>query len=233
MSRASSLYRLQQLDLELEGSHRRIDEIQRILGDDQALNRCLAALEAAEGVVREKSAVKLGAEHAVASQKDKIAQNEKALYGGAVRNPKELQDLQQESESLKRFLGTLEDRLLEAMIDLEEAEGERDRAKAALDSLQASRSTQHADLQQEHQSLLDKIERLGAEHEAAQASISAEDLALYGDIQSRLGGVVVALVQDGTCSACGVNLARSVQQATHSGTELVRCNQCGRILYAG
>ena len=96
MSRASSLYRLQELDLELEGSHRRIDEINHVLGDDQALNRCLAVLESAEGVVREKSAAKLGAEHAVASQKTKIAQNEKALYGGAVRNPKELQDLQQE-----------------------------------------------------------------------------------------------------------------------------------------
>jgi predicted nucleic acid-binding Zn-ribbon protein len=233
MSRASSLYRLQELDLELEGCRNRVEEIKRILGDDEELNRRLGVLERAEAVVREESSAKTKAEHAVESQKTKMAQNEKALYGGAIHNPKELQDLQNKAEALQRFLTTLEDRLLEAMIQLEEAEKERDAASAKLDSLRESRGAQHADLQQEHQGLLDKIDRLGAEHEAAEASISPEDLALYQDLQHRLGDVVVALVQDGTCNACGVNLARSVQQSTHSGAEIVRCNQCNRILYAG
>ena len=42
-----------------------------------------------------------------------------------------------------------------------------------------------------------------------------------------------ALVDEGTCSACGLALPGSEQQKVRSGDELVLCRQCGRILYAG
>jgi predicted nucleic acid-binding Zn-ribbon protein len=51
------------------------------------------------------------AEAEVGRQKVKIEQSESNLYSGNVKNPKELQDLQNEIAALKRYLITLEDRV--------------------------------------------------------------------------------------------------------------------------
>ncbi|KPK89361.1 MAG: hypothetical protein AMJ88_17715 [Anaerolineae bacterium SM23_ 63] len=233
MSRASSLYRLQQLDFELMNSHERIEEIRQILEDDQAIVRLREILEISEMQLKDARTAHSTARHDVDTQRAKIEQTEKTLYGGQVRNPKELQERQQEAESLRRYLVTLEDRLLEAMIRLDEMQEQRDTADEALTHALEKQAHQHSGLKQELEELLAKIERLDAEREAALASVVQEDQELYEDIRKRLGGRAIALVQEGSCSACGMVVAHSVQQLIRSGSDLIRCSQCGRILYAG
>jgi predicted nucleic acid-binding Zn-ribbon protein len=150
-----------------------------------------------------------------------------------VTNPKELQDLQMESESLHRYLETLEDRYLEAMVVLEQAENAHLEATEALDVLQQRKARQHSQLTAEKEELIGNIARLDEERQAATVDVNDEDYALYDELQVRLSGKVLALLSDGVCSACGVELARSRQQEVASGSDLVRCSQCSRILYAG
>jgi predicted nucleic acid-binding Zn-ribbon protein len=190
-------------------------------------------LEDQEGVLSEARSANSSAEHAVGSQRDKIAQTDKALYSGSVTNPKELQDLQMESESLHRYLETLEDRYLEAMVVLEQAENAHLEATEALDVLQQRKARQHSQLTAEKEELIGNIARLDEERQAATVDVNDEDYALYDELQVRLSGKVLALLSDGVCSACGVELARSRQQEVASGSDLVRCSQCSRILYAG
>lgn len=233
MSRASSLYRLQQLDLELDHSRPRIEEIKAILEDDREIVRHRQALSEAEEKLKTARKANSKADHAVSSQRSKIERTEKTLYGGTVRNPKELQDRQQEAESLKRFLGTLEDRLIEAMIALEEAQFQRDTADETLGAALKSRDAQHEDLNQERDQLMAAITRMEAEREAALVDVDRQDLNLYDELRKQAGSIAIALVQEGNCSACGLGLAQSIQQSIRSGNELVRCGQCRRILYAG
>jgi hypothetical protein len=233
MSRASSLYRLQQLDIELLNSQERVEEIQQILEDDKEIVRLRGVLENSETELITTKTAHSTARHDVDTQRAKIERTEKTLYGGFVRNPKELQERQQEAESLSRYLVTLEDRLLEAMIHLDETQEERDTADEALTRALENQAHQHRDLNLELESLLAKFERLDAEREAALASVVQGDQALYEDLRKRLGGRAIVLVHEGGCSACGLVLAHSVQQSIRSGSDLVRCGQCGRILYAG
>lgn len=233
MSRASSLYRLQQLDIELMSCHERVKEIQQVLEDDDAVVRLREILETSENKLKDARTNHSTARHDVDTQRAKIEQTEKTLYGGFVQNPKELQDRQQEAESLKRYLVTLEDRLLEAMIRLDETQEWRDTANEALTRALENQAHQHRELKQELESLSTKNKRLDAEREAALASVIQEDQELYEDIRKRLGGMTIVLVQEGSCSACGMVLAHSMQQSIRSGSDLIRCGQCGRILYAG
>lgn len=233
MSRASSLYRLQQLDIELMNSHERVEEIQQILEDDKEVVRLRRILENSEAELKTAKTAHTTARHDVDSQRAKIERTEKTLYGGFVQNPKELQERQQEAESLRRYLVTLEDRLLEAMIDLDESQEERDTADEALTRALDNQAHQHKDLNFELENLFAKIERLDAEREAALASVVQDDQALYETLLKRLGGRAIVLVHEGSCSACGLVVAHSVQQSIRSGSELIRCGQCGRILYAG
>jgi predicted nucleic acid-binding Zn-ribbon protein len=233
MSRASSLYRLQQIDESLDRAHERIEEITRILADDEEIRQKKKICAAKEATFEIARKAHKKADDAVAAQRTKIEQTERTLYGGSVRNPKELQDRQQEAESLKRYLVTLEDRLLDAMIELDEAEKAFSAARDDLAQTEASKATMHQDLIEEREQLSMEISRCEAEREAAVTDVSEEDLQLYESLRDRFAGMVIALARDSSCSACGMELARSVHQEIRTEDTLIRCHQCGRILYAG
>jgi predicted nucleic acid-binding Zn-ribbon protein len=233
MSRVSSLFRLQEIDTTLENSRTRIQEIEEILENDAAVLESKQALSQAEETLAEARTVRNQAEHAVENQREKIKQTEDKLYSGTVTNPKELEELQMESESLKRYLETLEDRLLESMLHYEEVEAGHDSRQAEYELVSAERSMEHKNLQQEMEALKATIEKLSEERQAAEANVGEDDLRRYEKARQKTVGAVVVRVQDGSCTACGLTVARSVLQVVSQGNELVTCDQCSRILYAG
>lgn len=233
MSRASSLYRLQALDLELDRTRSRLSEIETALSDDEALPRTRKELLEAEARLQALRSAARGAEHNVTAHQAKLEQAEAALYSGSIRNPKELQDLQHEVEALRRFKPTLEDRLLDAMVDLEEAELQCEALGQEAARLEALLATKRSSLLEERGRAMGDVERLQAEREAALASVPDADNRLYSQLRETRGGVAVALLQDDSCSACGLTQAHSLRQSIRMGPDLVCCKQCGRILYAG
>lgn len=233
MSRASSLYRLQELDLELEASKNRIQSIEAELADDEALGKAQKAVDAGEEALVTARSANLAAEHAFASQQEKIKATESRLYGGTVTNPKELQDLQLESEALKRYLETLEERLLEAMLDLDEAQKNAEQARQSLTAVEARQIETTAQLRGELSSFKEKVGRLKVEREAAFGDVDQDDLKIYEHLRGYVGEHAVVLMRSGSCSACGVDLGQSQQQEVRNNEVPFACPQCGRILYAG
>jgi hypothetical protein len=233
VSRASSLYRLQELDLAIDRASARLAEIDRLLGGSASVRAARAADEKARAALQLGQAGVKEAEHGVAGQRAKLETAERALYGGSVHNPKELQDLQADVESLKRHLAVLEDRALETMMALEELEGAGSRAAEALASAETAQRTEHASLAVERQQLLARTSTLQAEREAALAGVAERDLALYSRLRESMGGNALALLRDDSCGACGVGLSAAECQTVRNRPEPVRCHQCGRILYAG
>lgn len=233
MSRASGLYRLQQVDLAIDQATGRLTAIESELGESGRLESSQKASSTAELARQEASASAHSAEAAVDDQRRRIDETDQKLYGGSIQNPKELQELQQESESLRRHLATLEDRLLEAMIRLEQATEQADERKAERELAEADRTGQVKSLRDERKTVGAELERLRVEREAAAASVAAEDLQLYTRLRTSLGGLAVVELRDDSCGACGLTLGSSAWQEVRSGASAVRCKQCGRILYAG
>jgi predicted nucleic acid-binding Zn-ribbon protein len=234
MSSAHSLYLLQKVDLALDKNNARLMEIHSILENSDELRKARDALSQSEDCLHGKQSELKSAEHTVEMQRDKLEDTEDDLYGGLITNPKELQDLQMEAESLKRFLSTLEDRLLDVMVEFEQAEEDVENARSMLENIEQMRKIEHQQLLQEQLQLVEDNERLDGNREAALASVSAEDLSLYQGLRERQGGAVVAILEeDGSCSMCGLSIAASLCQTIRSGKQIVQCNQCKRILYAG
>jgi predicted nucleic acid-binding Zn-ribbon protein len=163
----------------------------------------------------------------------KIEQTEATLYGGKVRNPKELQDLQNESAALKRYLNTLEERQLEALIVFEENEAKHQAAAERLMKVEEEvRQTNHH-LIAEQASLAREIERLETERDAVALPIPREEVVLYENLRAQKRGVAVARINNNTCAACGSSLNAALLQAARSPNQITRCDTCGRILFAG
>ncbi len=211
----------------------KLGSIQAELATAGGLDARRTRLQAAEHTLHESRAGNAFAENEVAVLRAKLEATEVALYGGSVRNPKELADLQHESEALRRHIAALDDRLLEAMLALEAAEAEFSRARDELQAGETAWSHARQKLEAAQSDSIQHIERLEGQREATMASVPAVDLALYESVRKTYGGTAVAAILDACCGACGVAVAPSIAQTVRSNPELVRCRQCNRILYAG
>ncbi len=232
MSAALGLYRLQQVDSQMDAIRARLAVIRQTLENDLELRAAAQALTAAETLHKQAAGALKQSEAEVEKQSLKIKQTEASLYSGNVKNPKELQDLQMEIASLKKHLGTLEERELEAMLHAEETEKNLEQAKAQLAGIQSNVLTQHRDLAAESETLKKDLERLESERQAAIGNLDAQSLKTYEGLRQHKRGIAVAALSEDSCSACGATLTASQQQHARS-VPLFYCPTCGRILYAG
>lgn len=233
MSAAFGLYRLQQTDTQIDQAQSRLAAIRQMLENDAEARQANARLTEANERWHNAKQTLRQCEAEVEAQRLKIEQNEASLYGGTVRNPKELQDLQNEVAALKRHLATLEDRQLEAMLECEEAEHEYKQAKADQEIALARLSTQNRDLNNELTSLERNLQRLRAERQVTAAAIPQALLTQYESLRQTRRGLALTTISDNSCNACGTTLTAAIQQAARSPSQVAFCPTCGRILYAG
>lgn len=232
MSAALGLFRLQQVDRKLDQSKARITAIREIMDNDTELQAALREVELAGEKQKIAKALLRESEALVKAQEIKIEQAESSLYGGSIHNPKELQDLQNEVASLKRYLGTLEERELEAMLDVDGTLEDLKAAEAALVELQSRRGDHHKQLIEEQSTLMRNVERLQSERQAVVSDLALQSIEVYEGLRSRRRGIAVAEVSDGACTACGTTLTPALQQSARSTSQVAYCPSCGRILYA-
>jgi len=233
MSLSSNLHRLQLIDTQLDQAHNRFDEINRILNDSTTLDEVKAIANLSEQNLTQQRKILHEIENQAKDLKFKIEQNESTLYSGRIRNPKELQDLQNEVASLKRYQTTIEDRQLEAMLSVEEGEEIHQAHNNEVERVRGQLEEIFAGLRGEKSALLGTLERLEVERQAASNMIQAQDLGLYDQLRRMRSGIAVARITDRSCSACGSMLTPALVQAASSPTQLARCSSCNRILYAG
>jgi predicted nucleic acid-binding Zn-ribbon protein len=232
MSASLGLYRLQQVDRQIDQARAQLEIIHKTLENDTELRDALAKMEEARNANHGARHELKNAEAETQSQKIKIEQAEASLYGGKVQNPKELQDLQKDVASLKKHLLTLEERELECMLKAETTENILSDANTQLEQIQARRGDEHKKLLDDQATYLKDLERLGEEREASVNPIESSLLAVYDNLRKQKHGVAVADFSDNACASCGSTLNAAVQQNAKSSKQLAYCPTCGRILYA-
>jgi predicted nucleic acid-binding Zn-ribbon protein len=233
MSASLSLYRLQQIDSQIDQITGRLEDIQKTLENDDQLKLAVSNAASSEDKLHKAQIMLHRAESETEAQRVKIQQSESSLYGGNVKNPKELQDLQNEVAALKRHLATLEDRQLEAMLANDEAETALKQAQSNLTNTRSKLATQNSSLNGEQDTLNKNLERLRSERQAVTGDLDKNLLLRYEELRQDRRGVAVANVSEDACSACGTTLTPSQQQAARAFTQITFCPTCGRFLYSG
>lgn len=232
MSAALGLYRLQQVDSQMDQIQARLKTIRQTLENDLELRAATEACDSAESKHKKSESALKQAETEVEKQRIKIEQSEASLYGGLVHNPKELQDLQKEIVSLKRHLETLEERQLEAMLEVETTESELKAAQKKLEAVKSNLGDQNRGLTSESDALKKDYERLQSERDAVLGGVGAQEIRTYDQLRKQKRGIAVSALHDNSCAACGTTLTASQQQTARSTSQLFSCPTCGRILYA-
>ncbi|MBW6466248.1 MAG: hypothetical protein K0B06_07085 [Brevefilum sp.] len=231
MSESLNLFRLQKLDSRIDHIKTRLVQIDRALSDDRRIILATKKLEKAKEEAKKLRIELNQIEDKVEAQRIKRKTTQHSLFSGKIKNPKELQDLQRDSEALKRYIVQLEDEQLEVMIAYETAEGNLDQAQQTLDRAKGSAIEDNAALLGEQSKLKDELERLTREKEAVNQSIPQVSQSLYQKLREKKQGTAVVTVVDGGCGICGQSITPADRQLIRSSTTLVFCPSCGRILY--
>ena len=231
MNKAETLYRLQTVDLETDERNRRLEEVNAILEGNEELERVRQAMQSGEKELSCQRTKLRDQELEMRSLNNKIASVEDRLYSGRVKNPKELGNLQDEVQYLKRRKGELEDQVLETMIEVEDSEASVTEQRKRLTRLEEEWQETQIRLSAEQGELVNRLSQLKAKRAKLRRTIEAGDLALYEDLRLRRGGRAVALLEGELCQACRVTLPTSKAQQARQGKALTLCGSCERILY--
>lgn len=230
MTQAEALYHLQEIDLSLLRQQKRLSEIEAALADNQTVVQAQTAVNTAHHTLTPLKTRSRDLELEIQSTLQKAQATEQELYSGKVKNPKQLQEMEQEIQALRKRHADLEDALLGTMLSVEEAEA---RLAEAEDTLRQATTAHQAD----HQHLLDEREQLQAQvatlrqqRELAVRQIAPENLTLYNTLRPKKHNQPVALLQNGSCSLCGVEQTTAITLEALHGQSLVKCLSCGRIL---
>ena len=231
MTSIAELYALQEVDLALDADRTALADVESRLGESEEL------IEGRQAVVERRATLR-AAEKEFKEQewnadelRSKIEPLERRLYAGSVQNPKELEDLQQDVDSLKRRRSGLEDQALEAMETQEGAQQALAEAERYLQELTGSSASEQEELLSRQLSLQGEIGKLEGERNSQAERVDAGLMRLYDRLLGTRQGQAVAKVEGGACQGCRISLPINLVQRARAGNDTVQCSSCERILY--
>ncbi len=225
-----TVYQLQVADLERADAARKLQEAQKGLGETADLRQARDGLQREETTLAHLRARVRDAELELQSLTGKIAQAEQRLYGGEVRNPKELESLQADLAYLRGRRESLEDSILASLTEQDESEVRLRQARTRWEAAHGSWQEQQAQLQVTVAGLQEQLARLDERTARLRGALPASLLGLYDETCRKKGGRGIAAVRSGLCEGCRVSVPTSVVQQLRRSEEPMRCGSCGRIL---
>jgi predicted nucleic acid-binding Zn-ribbon protein len=229
MSRASALLSLQQIDDRIATLTSEIAVTEASLRGDPELDRLRAAEAAAHEEHRALGSSAKLAELEAASLQARIRELDRRLYGGTVRNPAELMEMQRELEVMRGKLSTAEDDALGRMEEVDVSLAELQNASAAVEARDAQRSAALEPLRARLSTLTAERDVLNAERDTLRADTDSGDLSLYARIAAHRRPAVTGLAGE-FCAGCHMPVSKEERRAVRTGTGLTQCANCDRIL---
>lgn len=229
MGVAKQLYRLQEVDLEIESNERALSQIASQLGESQAVVRTQNQLQLEQQRLEESRRKQRSAEWEVEDLVTKLTAAEETLFSGRIKNPKELTNLQHEVDAFKARRDQLEDKTLEIMDQVELSETRVATISNKLETLKAEWQRQQQQLSDESEKLKAILSDLGHKRQLLADEIDPQAIEFY-QVLRKGKGTAVARVEQGICRGCRISLPTTELQQARSGN-LVQCSSCGRILF--
>ncbi len=226
------LAELNAIDLALDALNARLAQINEALREPESLRSARLALEAAERDLARWQEIQLEREKAQKDASERLARTEGKLYGGKVKDPHELEDLQRDQAQLRRQLGQAEDALLEAMVAIDAATAVLDERRAELERLTKEWDASQVKLRAEQARLKSQLPAQQARQAAARRVVPPEFLSVYDSLRPRRGGRAVAEIDGEECAVCNVAVSPGKLAEAREGDRLVYCESCGRLLWS-
>lgn len=224
------LIHLQQIDSAVDAARRGLaaePERQKTL--DDRLDATRQAVAGAKERLAQSQTARREIEKDVAVQQGRLSKyREQAM---SVKTNVEYHAIQKEIGFAQGEIKTLEDRILERMLESDEFTAEVKRAEAELAREQKAVEADRRTLAAESADLHASVERLAAERAGLVGALAPQALALFEQVAAKRHGVAVAEARAGICTICHVRLRPQVFNTVLRNESIVQCDSCQRILF--
>jgi predicted nucleic acid-binding Zn-ribbon protein len=229
MSLAGQLYKLQQLDLELQKKQQELNEVENQLSDNKALVVAESKLASQKEQLEDAKRKQKSSEWELEDLQEKVRQIDSKLYSGKTKDPKELVNLEKEDKGLKSQIRTKEDTLLGLMSQVEETEAKVRTTAEEVERLKREWEQRQETFRPRKNEIESVLATLRGDRNGLAQQIDSEAFNIYERIRLTMGQAVVK-VERGRCLGCHITVPTSQWQKAKAGN-LIQCNNCSRILY--
>jgi len=231
MTLTGQLYKLQQLDLELQRKQQELSEVVHQLSDNKALVVAESKLASHKEQLEDVRRKQKNSEWELDDLQEKVRQIDSKLYSGTSKDPKELVNLEKEVKGLKSQIRPKEDALLGLMSQVEEIEANVKTTIEEIERLKREWEQRQVTFEQRKSEIEALLARLKRDRGVLAQQLDSEALNTYERIRLARGQAVVK-VERGKCQGCHIAVPTSQWQKAKAG-DLIQCNSCNRILYLG
>lgn len=233
MDEASTLLELQDLDLRIMRLNKRLDEMPEkrdILAMRAKMADVKDLLARTEAAGRALDAKLKRFEDETAAVTGKMEEEQAKLLSGTVKNPKELQAISLELDSLKRRRDALENEELAEMGRREAATEQEGKVRAVLEAGGRKEAELVETFKQRGGALVSELEELKSARDRAAGRLSAATRDRYEALREDKHGIAVGVLEGNMCGACRVTLPEGDLESLADGPEVGVCPKCRRLL---
>ena len=231
MTVVRQLFDLLGIDWEIDQSTQSMVSVESALADDGLLVESQKAVEKAQDILRWQETERRDLELTVGTSQAKAKDLEGKLYGGTVRNPKELESMHLELSLLRDQQKQEEENLLNALEVVDDTERDITSLEDTLKQTLTTWQREHDRLLKERVQLQKEMVALSERRLNLSSGVSQDYLRLYDSLRVGRQGQAVAKVERGKCQGCRISLPTRVVQQVRNSEKPVQCPSCNRILY--
>jgi len=231
LSTVKLLYDLQLIDLDMDAKKAALADVTGRIGQSGALDEARAALAEEEDRLAELERGQRERESESEDLQAKAAIAEDKLYGGGVKNPKELASFQEQLKSYQAKIKDLDDKTLTIMEEIEAVEQGLVTRRDELARMEQEWQAEQESLRREQFELNTTLGELENKRNELASGVEKSTLDLYNALRQKRQGKAIAKVEQGICQGCRIALPMSELQRVKTGQTIVQCGSCERILY--
>lgn len=222
---------LQQLDDFVEQARRTIAEHpDRVKALDDRLNEARDHVAAARQRSADNQAARRALEKDLAAVQGRLSKYKDQLM--EVKTNREYQAMQKEIEVAQLEVRSVEDRILERMVEADDLSAAIKQAEAALAAAQKEIERERREMGEQVTKLHGELAHSTGRRDAILAEISPNVLAIYQSVAPKRKGIAVAEARNGLCTICQVRLRPQVFNDVLRNDAIIQCSSCQRILYS-
>ena len=190
------------------------------------------------------------AQERVATAKERLAENQNArrvvekdvaMHQGrlskfretamAVKTNVEYHAVQKEISFAQGEIKSLEDKVLERMLEADELTAALKKAEADLTAEQKAADSGRRAMTAEHAELQAAVDRIAVERAALVGALDKSLLSLFEQVARKRNGIAVAEARQGVCTICHVRLRPQVFNNIRRNDSILQCDHCNRIMF--
>ena len=224
------LVNVQQIDLRLDEVNQRIDEIPYDIKNlEEALEEKKRKINEISELIKKTELERKEKEMDLQSIEDEIRKNQAEL--NSIKTNEAYAAMLREIEKKKDKKGQLEEVVLSIMEKIDTINDEKKSANQTLKEDEERFKKGRADLENELAQMKENAEKIRAEKAEESKGIDGNTLDLYEKIRKSKHGLAVVSVNEDSCGGCHISIPAGKLNEIIVDKELVRCENCNRILY--